>query len=122
MAFTKNFTDASGNNYTPAFWRATQINIAAIEQNINLVFYAYKDAAAFTAKMQPLSGGVKFYSISGADFAAIALAAPVGATLYDVLAHSSEAFALQHLDVDSGRKDASNLPIMISYFDGAIQV
>ena len=122
MAFTKNFTDASGNAYTPAFWRAVQINVSAIDQNINLVFYAYKDAASFTAKKEPLAGGQKNYNITGQDFGVLALAAPVGATIYDVLAHASEAFALGKLDVDTGTKDASGLPIMISFFDNAIQI
>ena len=112
MALAMNFTDASGNSYAPAYWRAVSINIIAVGQAINLTFYAYKDAPSFAAGKQPIPGGVKLYQIVGADFAAIAAAAPVGSTLYDVLAHASEAYAMGKLDTDSGTKDANGNPVI----------
>jgi hypothetical protein len=122
MALTKDFTDASGNNYTPAYWRAVQINISAGGQAINLTFYAYKDAESFASGKQPLPSGVKSYNITGQEFAAIASAAPTGSTLYDILAHASENYAINKLDVDSGTKNTDGTPVMISFFKDAIQV
>lgn len=119
MSLSMNFADAAGNTYTPAFWRAVLIAIDAPGRSINLVFYAYKDAASFAAGKQPLLGGVKQYRITGGEFAAIAAAAPVGANLYDVLANASESYAIGKHDVDSGEKDADGNPVMVSFFAAA---
>jgi hypothetical protein len=122
MALLQNFTDLSGNSYTPAYWRAVSINISAVGQAINLTFYAYKDSASFAADKQPLPGGVKNYVITGSDFLSVASAAPVGASLYDVLAHASEEYAVGKLDTDTGQKDAGGKPVMASFFAAAQQV
>lgn len=122
MSLIKSFTDNSGNVNATAFWRAVQLNISSADKNINLVFYGYKDAAAFMGGKQALSGAQKEYTISGDEFMAVALAAPDGDNLYTVLANASEQYALNKLDTDSGEVDGEGQPILVSFFDGATVV
>ena len=121
MALTKSFTDQSGNVCDSSYWRVTQIMISADDSRINLGFSAWKDNSSFQAGLSPLIGGTKQYSITGAEFAAVGAAAPVGSTLYTVLEHASETYALAKLDTPSGQTDSSGNPVLISFFDGAVQ-
>lgn len=116
MALSKPFVDECGNDYEQSYWRCVQINISAPDQRINLTFYGFKDAEAFSAGKQLLTGASKSYQITGDEFAAIAAATPIGSTLYDVLAHAAEAYALSKLDSPNGQG------ILVSFFDGATQV
>ncbi len=122
LALLKNFTDASGNVFEPAYWRTVQINIGSADRNINLVLYAYKNADAFNGGKQALLGAAKQYIITGDEFLAVASEEPVGGSLYDVLAHSAEKYALGKKDVDSGEVDEDGKPVMVSFFKDAQQV
>lgn len=122
MAFQMDFNDNAGVMHTSSHWRVVQINISASDRNINLVFYGYASLSAFGSGKYPLPGAHKQYSISGNDFFAIAMSAPVGTIIYDVLAHASETYAIGNHDVDTGAKDVNGNPIMVSFFNEATQV
>lgn len=111
MALIKNYSDASGNSLDQSYWRTVSINIGAYDQKISLVFYGWRDGQAFADGLKPLTGATKKYAITGQEFLAIASAAPTGQSIYDVLAHAAEAYALGKLDTDGK-----------SFFDGATQV
>jgi hypothetical protein len=116
MALQQDFVDACGVAHPSAHWRAVNINIDAAGGSIGLVFNAFASLAAFGSGKAPLAGGVKSYSVSGAEFAGLAAAAPAGATLYDVLAHASEGYALGKLDTPGPGGT------LVSFFAGASQV
>ncbi len=122
MALIQDFTDLSGVTHTQAHFRCVQINIGAADKSIALTFYGYKDLPSFGSGKQPLVGAQKSYVISGAEFMAVAMAAPSGATLYAALANAAETHALATLDVDSGEVDSSGNPIKVSFFQNATQV
>jgi len=125
------YTDPSGVTHPEAAWVGNFLNIDAASpiRRLTVVFHAYHDAAAFLAGFAPLAGGSKTYEILGAEFAGIAGQPPEGATLYDVLAHAAESYALAREDVKAGTEqvdlgdgEIGVRDVMVSFFADAIQV
>lgn len=122
MALIMAFEAADGTTHPNAHWRTAQINIGASDRLIELCYYAYRDQAAFDAGKAPLPGGVHRYTITGQEFLAIASQAPQGETLYAVLAHAADSYALAKLDTPTGEFDEAGDPVLVSFFDGATLV
>lgn len=66
MAKQMAFTDASGVEHPEAYFRPVQVNIGVADENANLVFYGYRDAAAREAGRAPI--GVHSYALGGEQY------------------------------------------------------
>lgn len=122
MALVRPYEDLVGNTYVSSYWRVVTINIASYAQNLNVVFYGWKDAASFAAGKAPIQGAAKIYYVTGQEFLALATSSPVGDTIYEVLAITAESYAIDKKDVPTEEKDEDGNPVMVSFFEGATQV
>lgn len=103
--------------FPASYWRPVQINISKEEQSGNIMFYGFPNA---DEKGQEIIGQ-KSYSVNSSDYAAYF--SPTAINPLNVN-HVSQAYllALATLDVDSGEKDGDGKPIMVSFFNGSIEV
>lgn len=116
MAKVQSFTDNAGVVHASCYWRVAQINISVADGSAGITFYGYDDQTKREAGKAPVTGAVKRYVISSSDFATyyaqeIAKSKNIAEICY--------AFAMATKDVDTGRKDENNRPIMESFFEHA---
>lgn len=80
------FETPQGIELTSSYWRWVGLGVDVPAGQLLGTLYAYASPQAFAAGKQPV--GQKQYTVGGADFAGLVLAAPVGATLSDVLSNA----------------------------------
>lgn len=83
MALSKNITNVR-TGHTNIYWRLTGCAIDAATGSVQIVLSGYTDDAARNGGRQP--DDRRDWYLSGASFAAVAMAAAQGATVYDVVA------------------------------------
>lgn len=117
MAFQKVYSDQSGNDYPVSYWRVVQVNFSPVDEAALVMFYCYKDQASRLAGKQ--SVGQKSYSVGKPDYPTYFSVANL-----DLSNPIEQGYLLckNVKDIDSGTKDANGLPIMKSFFNGAIDV
>ena len=114
-----NYVDEQENTYPESYWRPEQVNLNKKDRNGMIVFMGYKHQAAANNGKRPI--GSHSYSLTPEQydllFSAQALK-PANVEPYK----NSYILAMSILDMNRGSVDAEGNPIMISFFDGALDV
>lgn len=83
MALGKQIANAR-TGHVNEYWRLTAISIDAGAAHITLVLSGYATESARLAGLQP--DDARYFELGATEFARLAAGAPVGATVYNVLA------------------------------------
>lgn len=119
MAFQlPSYTDTRGVTYTDSYWYLAGVNISAEDNQAVATFYGYRDKAA---RQEPgiTNIGTKSYILEGEAFDALKAQLLAADNNLWYLAYVTAAVTQ---DVPTGEVDENGNPVMVGFFDGAVQV